>query len=71
MLATDDLFSCLSFFLFCDLFMCMNILPTCMDVYHVRGWCSQRSEEDPGTGVTDGCELSWWGVLGIETSDIS
>lgn len=40
--------------IFC--FMCMSILPPCIDVYHVCVCCSGRSEEGvgfPRTGVTD------------------
>lgn len=36
--------------------MCMSILPTCIDVYHVCACCSGRFEESvgfPRTGVTD------------------
>lgn len=36
------------------------VVPTWMSMYHVRGWCQWRPEEDtgfPGTRVTDVDEL--------------
>lgn len=35
------------FVLFFIVFMLMNILPTCMAMYHVYAWCPQR----PGEGI--------------------
>jgi hypothetical protein len=38
------------------IFICMNVLPACVHVYHV---CLLRSGEGvgfPGSGVTSGCE---------------
>lgn len=40
----------------------MNILPACMDVYHMYAWCLWRPKEDVGihgTGVTDGVVIMW------------
>ena len=41
-------------------FVCMNVFPACMYVYHVHVWCLWHSEDiqPPGIGVTDGCEPS-------------
>lgn len=39
-----------------SIFMCMSILPPCIDVYHVCACCSGRFEEGvgfPRIGVTD------------------
>jgi hypothetical protein len=41
------------------LFMCMDVFPPYVSVYHWCAWNSRRSEEgilSPGTGVIDGCE---------------
>lgn len=40
--------------------VCVNVLPTCVYVFRVCAWWSQRPEEGTGplgAGVTDGCEL--------------
>lgn len=40
-------------------FVCLSALPPYMFVRHVCAWCSQTSEEGPGsfgTGGVDGCE---------------
>jgi hypothetical protein len=39
--------------------MCLGVLPACMSVYHVHGWCLQKPEEGIkrfGTGGIGGCE---------------
>lgn len=39
--------------------MCMNLLPACMTVYCVHGWCPQTSEQSvrfPKTELMDACE---------------
>lgn len=41
------------------IFMCMDVLPVCISVYHMHAWCLWRSEEDIislGTRVIDSCE---------------
>lgn len=46
--------------------MCVGVLPTCVLVYHVYAWCSQRSAKgigSPRTKVTGGYEpLQGWKV---------
>lgn len=43
--------------------MCMSVLPACIYVYHMSGWCPTRSEGSrcpgagAGAGAKDGCEL--------------
>ena len=63
-LAQEVLFDILLFLLkYLLIFMCMNVLPTCVDVHHVCTWYLQKSEEStrsPGTGVTDSWDLPQW-----------
>lgn len=49
--------------------MCMDILFTCISLYHMYAWYPQRLEYSigfPGTRITGSCELSY--DLGIELS---
>ena len=41
------------------MFVCVDVLPTCMHLYCMSNWFPQKSEEaigSPGTVVTDGYE---------------
>lgn len=43
-------------------FICMSVFAVCMYVYHIHARCPQRSEEgidSPGSGVMDGCKISY------------
>ena len=45
--------------LFCY-FMCMDVFPEAISVYHLCAWCPRMAEEGsgfPGTGITDVYEL--------------
>lgn len=45
--------------------VCINVLPECVSVHHVRVWCPRRTEEEEGiescgTGFIGGCEPPCW-----------
>lgn len=61
-------------------FVCMSLLPTCMNMYHIHALCLQRQEENvesPGSRITVGSELSsvgtgnktWVSVRSASTSN--
>lgn len=57
--------------------MYMNVLSTCVSIYHRHAWCLWKTKEgirSPGAGVTEGCEPPcgcWEQNLGLLESKCS